>query len=206
MTNANARVKIKICGMTRMRDIEAANRLRPDYIGFVFAPSRRRIAVETARLLRAALDPAIRAVGVFVNSPLSQVRALCREHVIDTVQLHGDEDAGYIVALKDQTGVPVIRAVRVESAAQVLECQAAPCDYLLLDSGRGGTGIAFDWDRIPALEKPWFLAGGLHAGNIGEALRRLAPYGADVSSGAETDGLKDVEKMKRIIEIVRSEG
>ena len=126
---------------------------------------------------------------------------------IDLIQLHGDEDAGYITALRRVTELPIIKAVRVKNAAQVLEAQALPVEYLLLDTYQigayGGTGATFDYSLIPALSKPFYLAGGLNAKNLGDALA-ICPFGVDLSGGVETDGVKDAAKIGEIIRIVRN--
>ncbi|NCB31574.1 MAG: phosphoribosylanthranilate isomerase, partial [Clostridia bacterium] len=193
--------KIKICGLTRPQDIEAVNEALPDYIGFVFAPSPRRVTPLQAKELIIRLDSRIPAVGVFANAPVEVVAALFKDGFFDLAQLHGDEDAAYIEDLKMRCGCAVIRAVRVQNPQQILEAQALPCDYLLLDTYQkgvpGGTGERFDWSLIPPLSKPYFLAGGINLQNIEEAAS-LSPYCLDISSGAETEGLKDPEKIKQL--------
>ncbi len=203
------RTKIKICGLSRSQDIEAVNAALPDFIGFVFAESRRRVSEEQARSLKATLDARIAAVGVFVNAPAEQVARLCEEGVIDIAQLHGDEDVAYIARLKQLTGAPVIKAVRVQSAADILAAQALPCDGLVLDTyapnAYGGSGRTFDYALIPPLEKPFFLAGGLNAQALPAALARH-PYAVDISSGAESDGVKDSVKIAELVAMVRGRG
>lgn len=199
--------KIKICGLTRPQDIDIVNETQPNYIGFVFAESRRRVTTEQAAAMKERLDARIKAVGVFVNAVQEDIIGLCRAGIIDLIQLHGDEDEVYISSLKEHVQNPVIKAVRVENSEQVLRAQSLPCDYLLLDTydknAAGGTGIRFDHALIPTLVKPFFLAGGLHAGNIREAAAHH-PFCIDVSSGAETDGVKDDGKIKEIVRLVRS--
>ncbi len=203
-------LKVKICGLTRAADIAAVNAARPDYIGFVFAQSRRRISPETARELRALLAPAIHAVGVFVNERAEEVAGLAHAGVLDAVQLHGDEDAAYIRALRAllPRETPVIKAVRVRDAAQILQADALPCDYLLLDTydpaSAGGVGKTFDWRLIPSGIKPYFLAGGLSCENVARAVRACAPCCVDVSSGVETEGKKDAGKIERFVRLARS--
>jgi phosphoribosylanthranilate isomerase len=201
--------KIKICGLSRMQDIEIVNEVLPDDIGFVFAESRRRVSHRQAQEMKSALDKRILAVGVFVNAAPDEIIQLCRTNCIDIIQLHGDEDLAYITALKKRVPNPIIKAVRVQSASQILAAQALPCDYLLLDTYQkdayGGSGKSFDRSLIPKLEKPFFLAGGLNSGNIKTAITDCHPYCLDVSSGAEKDGVKDREKIKEIIRIVRGE-
>ncbi|MGN0994706.1 MAG: phosphoribosylanthranilate isomerase, partial [Butyricicoccus sp.] len=150
--------KIKLCGLSRPCDIEAANALQPDYIGFVFAPkSRRYVSPETAAGLRKRLDPAIRAVGVFVNERPEAVAALLRAGTIDIAQLHGSEDAAYIERLRALTGQPIVQAFRMESERDIAAAQASTADSVLLDSGAGGTGTAFDWTLLRGIRRPYFL-------------------------------------------------
>lgn len=200
--------KIKICGLSRREDIDAVNEALPDYIGFVFAASPRQVSAAQAAQLKQALDSRIKAVGVFVDADIEPVVALVLEGVIGLVQLHGNEDAIYIRKLKEAVSVPIIKAVRVQSARQILGAQELDCDYLLLDTWQkgkqGGSGVAFDWPLIPKLDKPYFLAGGLNAENISEAAR-YGPYCLDVSSGAETEGKKDRNKIIELVRLIRSE-
>jgi len=199
--------KIKICGVFMPEDIDAVNEALPDYTGFVFAPSRRQISAAQGHALRAWLDRRILAVGVFVDAVIADIAALCREGVIDMVQLHGNEDADYIERLKDKADVPVIKAVRVQNTAQIEEAQQFACDYLLLDTyaknSMGGSGRSFDWSLIPPLYKPYFIAGGIDVANINKAVE-LKPYCIDISSGAETNGLKDYKKIAELVRKVRS--
>jgi phosphoribosylanthranilate isomerase len=198
--------KIKICGMCRMEDIKAVNQAGPDYAGFVFAPGRRQIDSFTAYRFRETLLPGIQAVGVFVNEQPERIAQVCNEKIIDLVQLHGDEDADYISRLNCLTDVPVMKVVRV---GQRVGSTAYNTPFLLFDTmGKGvygGTGEAFDWSLLPPLEKPFFVAGGIHAGNVMEAIRCCHPYGVDMSSGVETDGWKDPDKIMQIVQLVRSE-
>ena len=183
--------KIKICGLVRTVDAEAANRAMPDYVGFVFAKSRRQVLPVQAAQMRVILSPKIRAVGVF--------REIVRYCALDLVQLHGQESPEEVERVRDLCGVGVIKAVHAEEAARWDRSQA---DFLLLDQGAGGTGQSFDWGNIPDLRKPYFLAGGIGLHNLSEALATGA-YGVDVSSGAETEGKKDGDKMRRLVERVR---
>ena len=197
--------KIKLCGLSRPCDIEAANALKPDYTGFVFAgKSRRYVSPELARALRKGLDPEIRAVGVFVREEPEAVAALLNDGVIDIAQLHGGEDEAYIRRLRALTGRPLIQAFRIDSAADLGRARASSVDGILLDNGAGGTGAAFDWTLLRGFDRPYFLAGGLEPGNVAEAVRALRPFAVDVSSGIETDGLKDFNKMKAFVEAVRA--
>ena len=196
--------RIKLCGLTRPCDIEWANTLTPDYIGFVFAQkSRRYVAPERASALRAGLDSGIRAVGVFVNEAPEAVAALLNGGVIDIAQLHGGEDADYIRALRKLTDRPLIQAFRVDSPADLERAMKSAADYVLLDNGPGGTGTAFDWSLLKAFERPFFLAGGLGPENVAEAIKALHPFAVDVSSGIETDGVKDYAKMTAFVNAAR---
>jgi len=198
---------IKICGLTRLEDIAAVNEYRPDLIGFVFAASPRQVNQEQAMVLKAALDPNITAVGVFVNENPDRILDILRRGIIDMVQLHGNESAKYLALLKSHADCPVIKAVRVETAEQVLEAEQLPGDFLLLDSYHpgqlGGTGQTFDHTLIPVLSKHYFLAGGINPENIASILANTHPYGIDVSSGVETNRLKDPDKIRQVITAVR---
>ena len=200
--------KIKICGLSRPEDIMIVNEALPDYIGFVFARSRRQITDETARQLKDKLHASIPAAGVFVNEKPERIIRLCREGIIDIIQLHGDEEEGYLQILRDRLEHPIIKAVRVKDSRDIERAASFPCDYLLLDAYRencyGGCGEAFDWNMIGKVNKPYFLAGGIDAGNVGDAISRAQPYAIDVSSGVETNGFKDADKVIDIIQKVRS--
>lgn len=197
--------KIKICGLRREEDIQAANRLRPDYIGFIFAKkSRRYVNPTSAAQLRQLLDPSIPAVGVFVNEDPEEIARLCAEKTIQIVQLHGTEDEAYIQKLRTMTSQPLIQAFSVKSEEDVLRAQNSSADWILLDQGKGGTGEQFDWSLLKGYQgRNYFLAGGLNPENAAIASEKLHPYALDVSSGVETDGIKDPEKMQRLIESVR---
>ena len=212
--------KIKLCGMMKPCDIEYANRIKPDFVGFIFANTRRKISAAQAKQFREALDAEIPAVGVFVNEDIPVITSLVQNGCIDMIQLHGEEDADYIRRLREVCDVPVIKAVKVQTVEQIRQAAALPVDYLLLDTYRkgvlGGTGEAFDWELLREAKavagdtaegelfgKPYFLAGGLHAGNLREAAA-LGSYGLDVSSGIETDGSKDFTKMVEVMELLRS--
>lgn len=199
--------KIKICGLKRPADVAAVNAVLPDYVGFVFAGEKRRISRETARELKSLLDGRIASVGVFVNEAPETIAAIVSDGTLDLVQLHGDEDAAYIQRLRQLVDVPLIKAVRVQTKEQVLEAEPLPCDYLLLDTfvkdAYGGSGKTFDLGLIPPLSRPFFLAGGLKEDNLAAAIAESHPWCVDISSGAETDGHKDPEKIRRLTEIVR---
>ena len=198
--------KIKFCGLTRTEDIAAANALKPEYIGFVFAPkSKRYVSPQQAALLRARLDPAIKAVGVFVNEPPEAVARLLNEKLIDIAQLHGQEDAAYLARLRSLTAKPLWQAFRAESAAGLAAAARSMADMVLLDSGAGGTGTVFNWKLLQGFPRPYILAGGLDADNAADAVTRLHPYAVDVSSGIETAGKKDPAKMAAFAAAVRGQ-
>lgn len=201
--------KVKICGLRRPQDIEMANLFKPDYVGFVFAGSSRQVTEEQAEMLKAGLAAGILAAGVFVNAPVQQAARIAEKGIIDMIQLHGDEDEAYICRLKKLTDRPVIKAVRVQSREQILKAEKLPCDFLLLDTytkGQyGGSGKSFDLSLIPGLSKPFFLAGGLNVKNVRHALIISGAFAADVSSAVETDGYKDIDKVKAFIQAVREE-
>ncbi|MBP5620479.1 MAG: phosphoribosylanthranilate isomerase [Thermoguttaceae bacterium] len=195
-------MKIKICGLTRLVDVEAVNALKPDYVGFVFAPtSKRRLTRDRAAELKRALDPTIEAVGVFVDETPENVAKLLDDRAIDLAQLHGSEDDAYIRALRKLTAKPIVKAFRVRSEQDVLDAENSSADHILLDAG-AGTGTTFDWSLLRKIRRPYFLAGGLNLDNIDAALE-LEPFAVDVSSGVETDGLKDQKKMAEFVAAVR---
>ena len=199
-------MKIKLCGLTRSCDIEAVNELQPDYIGFVFAKkSRRYVSPEKAEELKAMLAPGIQAVGVFVNEEPEQIVSLIEAGTIDVAQLHGQEGEREIRRLRELTDHPLIQAFRIDTEQDVERANASTADYVLLDSGAGGTGTVFDWDLLQAIRRPYFLAGGLDTENLGTVKAKLNPYGIDVSSGIETDGYKDKEKMTAFVAAARKE-
>lgn len=201
--------RIKICGLFREEDIDYANALKPDFIGFVFAESRRRVGRSKAAALKKRLDSDIKAAGVFVNASMEFILDLLNQSVIDTVQLHGNEDSGFIDNLKRRTCAAVIKSVPVTDSLSIMEYNDSPADMLLLDNAKGGSGEPFDKKYLSdalsrGFKRDFFLAGGINRDNIKHALE-FNPFGIDVSSGAETGGFKDYDKMKEIINIVRNE-
>ena len=197
--------KIKCCGLMRNADIDMANRLHPDYIGFVFAKkSRRYIEMDTAKALKSRLDQDIRTVGVFVDAEIDEITALVNAGIIDMIQLHGSEDVNYLKHLQEHVDVPIIKAVQIRTKEDTKGLESIPADLLLLDAG-AGDGKVFDWDLLGDIRQPYFLAGGLNPENVGDAVVLLHPYGVDVSTGIETDGYKDEAKMRAFINVARSE-
>lgn len=210
--------KIKICGLRRLEDATYVNNFKPDYVGFVFAKSKRQVTKELAEKLKNELDPAIIRVGVFVNQPLDWVADLVNRDIISYVQLHGDEDQKYITKLRSsisnnvigadrdmKTGI--IKAVRVKEEVDIDRANSYDCDYILLDTYsvecEGGNGKPFDWSMIKKMKKPFFLAGGINEMNVLQAIQMVRPYGVDASSGLETDGYKDVGKIRNFVEKIR---
>ncbi len=198
--------KIKMCGLFREEDITYANEVNPDYIGFVFyKKSHRYVGMETASRLRSKLDDGIQAVGVFVDEDISLIKELVDKKIIDIVQLHGHEDEEYIKELRDTLGesyTKIIKAIVIKSESDIPKPQPL-VDYYLLDSGMG-SGSSFDWNLIKDLQTPIFLAGGLNTENISKALSLVKPYAVDVSSGIETDKVKDFDKMRLFASLVRN--
>ncbi|MGB4311921.1 MAG: phosphoribosylanthranilate isomerase [Natronincolaceae bacterium] len=192
--------KIKLCGLSSPCDIKAANDLKVDFIGFVFAlKSRRYLTPKKAAELKKLLHPDIKAVGVFVNESIHTVAGLLNGGTIEIAQLHGNEDEDYIKQLRALTGKLIIKAFHVGDTLDVTAIRNSSADYMLLDSGSGGTGMTFDWKLIQGIYRPYFLAGGLDAYNVRSAIDELKPYAVDVSSGIETNGIKDFSKMKKFI-------
>ena len=169
--------KMKLCGLFRPCDIDAANELKPEYIGFVFAPKSRRY---------------------------ERIAALLNKGIIDIAQLHGAEDENEINQLRALTDKPIIKAFCIKESEDITDAESCLADYILLDSGEG-TGTVFDWKKIQNIQRPYFLAGGLSIDNVENAVRQLNPYAVDVSSGIETDGLKDKTKMAAFVAAVRKE-
>lgn len=212
-------MKIKICGLSRLCDIDYVNEARPDFCGFVFARSRRQISIQQAEKLRENLADEIIPVGVFVNEPVENIVWLLENGIVRWPQLHGAEDENYIAELRARTDgkFPIIRALKVSSEEDIRTAQTSAADFLLFDHGAGGTGETFNWnflhsfcerkadekevrnEHLIKIQKPFFLAGGLNLQNLEEA-RQIPAFALDLSSGAETDGFKDREK---VIELVR---
>ncbi len=198
--------KIKMCGLSRIEDIEAANAIKPDYIGFVFAEiSKRRVSALEASKLKSKLDPDIKAVGVFLDDKLDFVASMLNLGIVDVVQLHGSEDEEYIERVRQITSKPIIKAFIIRSKEDVERAEKSTADYILLDGGKG-EGKVFDWSLLKDIKRPYFLAGGLNPVNASDAVKALKPYAVDVSTGIETDGVKDREKMTAFANAVREDG
>ena len=211
--------KVKMCGISKVETIPAVVEAKPDYMGLVFAPSKRQVTVEQAKTLVEALHKqckeqndtvSIKTVGVFVNETLDNLVTIANEANLDVVQLHGDEDEAFIQSLKERTNVEVWKAVQIRSAADAEAWIDSSADMLLFDAyhkdERGGTGEVFDWSCLDAFERPFMLAGGIDCTNVARAIRTVRPYGIDISSGIETNGVKDDEKITAFTKIVKSIG
>ena len=209
--------KVKMCGISKVETIPAIVDAKPDYIGLVFAPSKRQVTVEQAKILVEELhkqyalrynSETIKIVGVFVNETIENLLKIAEEVKLDVIQLHGDEDESFIQILKEQSNVEVWKAVQVRSAADAEKWIDSSADMLLFDAyhkdERGGTGEVFDWSSLDEFERPFMLAGGIDSTNVARAIRTVRPYGIDISSGIETEGVKDDEKMKAFTNIVRT--
>lgn len=192
--------KVKICGLSRFEDILIVNKYKPDYVGFVFAESRRKVTKEQAKSFIESLDKSIIPVGIFVDENLENVIKIAKECNLKGVQLHGNEDNFYISALKERLpDVIIIKAIKIIDETSVFKANEYNADYILFDSVSGGSGLTFDWKLIKDYKKEYFLAGGLTLENINSALVKLNPFTVDVSSGVETNGFKDEEKIKDFI-------
>lgn len=198
-------VKIKICGIKRLEDVEIVNRYKPDYIGFVFAESKRKVSHDLALKLKENLNPDIIPVGVFVDSPEDEILKLFDAGIIEVAQLHGNESEEYILNLKEKTGgeLKIIKAIEMTNDINLFEYNDSNSDCLLFDSGKG-SGKTFDWGLIRKdLKKEFFLAGGLNSENVAQAIEEFNPYAVDLSSSLETDGFKDENKIKEIMEVIK---
>ena len=196
--------KIKICGLKRLEDVEIVNKYDPDYIGFVFANTKRKVSHELARKLKDNLSSNIISVGVFVDAPKEEILKLFNDGIIEIAQLHGTESEDYIIDLKENTNneLKIINAIEMSDDTDLLKYDSSNADYLLLDSGKG-SGKTFDWRLIRKdLKKEFFLAGGLNSENISLAIDEFNPYAVDLSSSLEVNGFKNEDKIKEIMEII----
>ena len=197
--------KIKLCGMRRVIDIQTANTLKVEFIGFVFwTKSKRMVTPEEASELKSILSPDIAAVGVFVDEKAETVAELLNRGTIDIAQLHGSEDEAYIRHLRTLTRKPLIQAFRIREQKDLEAAALSSAESVLLDAGKGD-GITFDWTLLRDFSRPYFLAGGLTPENVSAAIDQLHPYAVDISSGIETNGIKDAEKMTAFVKAVRKE-
>ena len=199
--------KIKICGLKRPEDIAYVNEARPDFAGFIinFPKSHRSLTPDRVRELVKRLDPAIRAVGVFVDEDPEVITGLLQEGTLAMAQLHGQETENVIRQIQRESKKPVIKAFTVAGKADINRALSSPADYILLDRGQG-SGQCFDWNLLPKIDRPWFLAGGLGVDNLSEAVEHISPYAVDLSSGVEIDTYKDRELILKAVKLVRNEG
>lgn len=200
-------VKVKFCGLFRDEDAAYVNEVRPDFGGLVFHPrSHRHVDDATARRLRGLIDAGIPLVGVFVDEALPHIRSLVDSGTVQVVQLHGNETEEQVASLRRELpGVPVWQAFKVRDAGDLERARSSSADRVLLDNGQG-TGACFDWSLAEGFPPGFILAGGLGADNLAEAIRRFDPWAVDVSSGIETDRVKDIDKMRAVIRLVRGDG
>ena len=218
--------KVKMCGISKVETISAVVEAKPDYMGLVFAPSKRQVTVDQAKILVEELhrgyakkygsdtehdkNDTIKTVGVFVNETVDNLVTIANEANLDAVQLHGDEDETFIQSLKERTSVEVWKAIQIRTTADTEKWIDSSADMLLFDAyhkdERGGTGEVFDWSSLDAFERPFMLAGGIDSTNVARAIRTVRPYGIDISSGIETNGVKDDEKITAFTKIVKSIG
>lgn len=201
--------RIKICGLKRPCDIDFVNEGKPDFCGFIInvPKSRRSVRPEEVQRLTGRLHDSIIPVGVFVDSPIETILSLVKDGAIRAVQLHGHEDDDYVETLRQELKTlytPVIQAFPVTSRQDAQAAAHSHADYILLDNGAGGTGISFDWTLLSGVSRPFFLAGGLTPDNLAKAVKKVRPYAVDLSSGVETDGIKDKYKILAAIAAVRS--
>lgn len=199
--------KIKLCGLRRIEDIEAANKLDPEFVGFVFAAgSRRYISKNDACFLRSNLKKNIATVGVFKDNELEEIADIVKSNAISVVQLHGNESDDFIIDVKKICGCKVIKAFGIASSKDIDVANKSIADYVLLDAPGGGTGNIFDHKFLAEMKRQYFLAGGLGSDNVAELIGNYKPYAVDVSSKIETDGVKDLAKMKAFVNAVRNTG
>jgi len=197
--------KVKICGLKTAYEVEVVNKFSPDYVGFIFAPSKRRITLEQAKQLKWRVKPTIQTVGVFVNEPIKNVLACENAGVIDMIQIHGDEDLVYINSLRNASKLPIMKAFRIKDESTLEEnkvlLESQLLNYVLLDTyhkdAYGGIGESFDWKLLSKVKRPYFLAGGIGSDNVSEAMSHH-PYAIDISSKVETEGMKDEKKLTEL--------
>ncbi|MGL5172382.1 MAG: phosphoribosylanthranilate isomerase [Olsenella sp.] len=197
--------RVKLCGMFREQDITAVNEAEPDFCGFItnVPSSHRSLSTERAKTLAREVGPGIFTVGVYVDDTDDRVARDGSPGYFDVIQLHGEEDEGYIERVRSRTDAPIIQAFQVRREQDVWNANKSTADMVLLDSGQG-TGREFDWSLLASVERPFILAGGLTPENVGQVIRELRPWGVDMSSGLETDRVKDPEKIRAAVAAVRS--
>ncbi|MBC2396801.1 phosphoribosylanthranilate isomerase [Clostridium tetanomorphum] len=199
---------IKICGIKRKEDIQYVNILKPDFIGFVFAKSKRQVDMIEAKKLIALLNENIKIVGVFVNKSIHELMQMVNYLELDVIQLHGDEDKAYIKEIRNllkKKHVQIWKSICISDKRDIKKIHVCTADKVLLDHGKGGTGVSFSWEiiRNKNMTKPIILAGGLNSENIKKAIEIVKPYAVDVSSGVEINGVKNFNKINEFIKACR---
>ncbi|SHH66758.1 phosphoribosylanthranilate isomerase [Clostridium collagenovorans DSM 3089] len=205
-------MKVKICGLRKIEEIEYVNILKPDYIGFVFAESKRKVSIEKAKVLIKELDKSIKSVGVFRNNSAEEILQVLDKVDLDVVQLHGDEDENFIKRIKSscKKDIHIWKAIFIGKKGEVVSPYIEEVNAIVLDGVDPGSGECFPWDKFnkKELNENIFLAGGIKEENILKAIEIIKPKGIDVSSGVEIidekgERVKSFEKIKRLIELVR---
>ena len=199
-------MKIKICGIKNENEAKIINQCMPDIAGFVFASGKRQIDINKAKNLKKIINPEIETAGIFVEQNEDEILKIYNEKVIDIIQLHGDYDERTIKNLKEKTGAKIIKVIRVKEDFYKIKTLA---DFILFDAYSkdkyGGLNKTFDWNIKIISNVPYFVAGGINENNIVEMVKKLTPYGVDISSGVEVDGFKTKEKVFNIIKIIKEE-
>ena len=199
-------MKIKICGIKNENEAKIINECMPDIAGFVFASGKRQIDINKAKILKKIINPEIETAGIFVEQNEDEILEIYNEKVIDIIQLHGDYDERTIKNLKEKTNAKIIKVIRVKEGFYKIETLA---DFILFDTYSkdkyGGLNKTFDWNIKIISNVPYFVAGGINENNIIEMVKKLTPYGVNISSGVEVDGFKTKEKVFNIIKIIKEE-
>lgn len=222
-TQSSYEVKVKFCGISQEDIVPVLLETQPDYVGFIFAPSKRQVTVEQAKSITRSLQESVHTtsgnkccsrVGVFVNETIPTIVEITKAVPLSVVQLHGDETVTYIETLRSQLreeqleSIEIWKAIQVQGKEDILPWKQAPIDGLVVDAyskeERGGTGKTIDWSLLDDVQVPYYLAGGIGLHNVARAIRRLQPYGLDMSSSLETNGQKDVKKIKSMAQIIKT--
>ena len=222
-TQSSYEVKVKFCGISQEDTVPVLLETQPDYVGFIFAPSKRQVTVEQAKSITRSLQDSVHTtsgnkccsrVGVFVNETIPTIVEITKAVPLSVVQLHGDETVTYIETLRIQLQeeqlefIEIWKAIQVQGKEDILPWKQAPIDGLVVDAyskeERGGTGKTIDWSLLDDVQVPYYLAGGIGLHNVARAIRRLQPYGLDMSSSLETNGQKDVKKIKSMAQIIKT--
>ncbi len=194
--------RVKICGINSPEDVEIVNELKPDYVSFAFYKNKRQVTYEKARKLKQILDKDIRVIGVFVDENTNVVASAANDDLLDVIEFHGNEGPGEIERIKAFTSKPIIQGFRIRSRADVEVALDSHADSILMYSD-SECGVPMDWKLLTNVTRPYFLAGGLNADNIEKAIKICHPFAVSVTTGVETDGIKDREKMAAFIKMAR---